>query len=147
MNFEQKFNPGRSMQNTAIVRHACNLACRSHFHPLVNAVSRLLLAHLGLVIVHRVHWHPICSSIFCCKYPSCWHVCRHHRYIFEAAEKKAPGEKEKSKRVIARLQELGPRFTLKLLSLQKGTFDSKGGEYEWVHNHKTMDTSRRRFFL
>ena len=73
--------------------------------------------------------------------------CRHHRYIFEAAERRGPGEKEKSKRVIARLQELGPRFTLKLLSLQKGTFDSKGGEYEWVHNHKTMDTSRRRFFL
>ena len=30
------------------------------------------------------------------------------------------------------LQELGPRFTLKLRSLQKGTFDSKFGEYEWV---------------
>lgn len=73
--------------------------------------------------------------------------CRHHRYIFEAAERRGPGEKEKSRRVIARLQELGPRFTLKLLSLQKGTFDSKGGEYEWVHNHKSMDTSRRRFFL
>lgn len=72
---------------------------------------------------------------------------RHHRYIFEAAERRGPGEKEKSRRVIARLQELGPRFTLKLLSLQKGTFDSKGGEYEWVHNHKAMDTSRRRFFL
>ncbi len=32
----------------------------------------------------------------------------------------------------AALQELGPRFTLKLRSLQKGTFDSKYGEYEWV---------------
>lgn len=31
------------------------------------------------------------------------------------------------------IQELGPRFTLKLRSLQKGTFDSKFGEYEWVH--------------
>ena len=31
------------------------------------------------------------------------------------------------------LKELGPRFTLKLRSLQKGTFDSKYGEYEWVH--------------
>lgn len=72
---------------------------------------------------------------------------RHHRYIFEATEKRDSGQKEKSNRVIARLQELGPRFTLKLLSLQRGTFDSKGGEYEWVHNHKSMDTSRRRFFL
>ena len=32
-----------------------------------------------------------------------------------------------------KLQECGPRFTLKLISLQHGTFDTKGGEYEWVH--------------
>lgn len=31
------------------------------------------------------------------------------------------------------MQECGPRFTLKLRSLQHGTFDTKGGEYEWVH--------------
>ena len=31
------------------------------------------------------------------------------------------------------LKELGPRFTLKLRSLQKGTFDSKFGQYEWLH--------------
>jgi hypothetical protein len=30
------------------------------------------------------------------------------------------------------LQELGPRFTLRPRSLQKGTFDSKSGEYYWV---------------
>ncbi|KAK9812650.1 hypothetical protein WJX72_001266 [[Myrmecia] bisecta] len=71
---------------------------------------------------------------------------RHHRYIFEEKQKREPGEKEKRAAVIARLQELGPRFTLKLLSLQHGTFDTKGGEYEWVHK-TTMDTSRRRFFL
>ena len=65
---------------------------------------------------------------------------RHHRYIFE--EKERRGQKS----MVARLQELGPRFTLKLRSLQKGTFDSKGGEYEWLHKHE-MDTSRRRFFL
>ncbi len=51
-----------------------------------------------------------------------------------------------SPRLSAPLQELGPRFTLKLEALQKGTFDSKGGEFEWVHK-KEMDTSRRRFFL
>lgn len=34
---------------------------------------------------------------------------------------------------ILNTQECGPRFTLKLLSLQHGTFDTKGGEYEWVH--------------
>lgn len=58
---------------------------------------------------------------------------RHHRYVFDSREK-------------ARLQELGPRFTLKLQSLQKGTFDTKFGEYIWKHK-VDMDTSRRRFFL
>lgn len=75
---------------------------------------------------------------------------------------------------ISILQECGPRFTLKLISLQHGTFDTKGGEYEWVHKviflfplshslgeksslltfcfsspqwQPEMDTSRRRFFL
>eukprot|EP00268_Persea_americana_P041252 TRINITY_DN4106_c0_g1_i2.p1 TRINITY_DN4106_c0_g1~~TRINITY_DN4106_c0_g1_i2.p1 ORF type:complete len:134 (+),score=14.42 TRINITY_DN4106_c0_g1_i2:292-693(+) len=85
---------------------------------------------------------------------------RHHRYIFEGKESKKPdpknklaksvknskGEKVSQENVIARLQECGPRFTLKLISLQHGTFDTKGGEYEWVHK-PDMDTSRRRFFL
>lgn len=79
---------------------------------------------------------------------------RHHRYIFETKEskqKESKGEKSKDEknpqeRTIARLQECGPRFTLKLISLQHGTFDTKGGEYEWVHKPE-MDTSRRRFFL
>lgn len=78
---------------------------------------------------------------------------RHHRYIFETKEikgdKKAPTDKSTNtskNRVIARLQECGPRFTLKLVTLQHGIFDTKGGEYEWVHK-ADMDTSRRRFFL
>ncbi|KAH7578138.1 hypothetical protein JRO89_XS01G0345100 [Xanthoceras sorbifolium] len=82
---------------------------------------------------------------------------RHHRYIFETKESKgsdskgkkvkdAKGEKIAQEKVIARLQECGPRFTLKLISLQHGTFDTKGGEFEWVHKPE-MDTSRRRFFL
>lgn len=81
---------------------------------------------------------------------------RHHRYIFETKETKqteSKGKKTKDakddvsqQKTIARLQECGPRFTLKLISLQHGTFDSKGGEYEWVHKPE-MDTSRRRFFL
>lgn len=82
---------------------------------------------------------------------------RHHRYIFESKESKesnSEGNKVKAaklqkapqEKVVARLQECGPRFTLKLISLQHGTFDTKGGEYEWVHKPE-MDTSRRRFFL
>lgn len=58
---------------------------------------------------------------------------RHHRYIYENEKK-------------ARLQEIGPRFTLKLRSIQHGTFDSEHGEYEWVYK-KENETSRRRFFL
>lgn len=73
---------------------------------------------------------------------------RHHRYIFEEKEKREKGKKEKRKTVIARLQELGPRFTLKLLSLQKGTFDTKYGEYEWIRkSDQDTRTSRRKFNL
>ncbi|XP_057501735.1 uncharacterized protein LOC130785565 [Actinidia eriantha] len=79
---------------------------------------------------------------------------RHHRYIFESKETKQIDSKVKDtkdkngfqEKTIARLQECGPRFTLKLISLQHGTFDTKSGEYEWVHKPE-MDTSRRRFFL
>ncbi|KAI9206046.1 anticodon-binding protein [Polychytrium aggregatum] len=58
---------------------------------------------------------------------------RRHRYIFRDGKR-------------CDLQEIGPRFTLKLKSLQKGTFDTKGGEYEWIFKPE-METSRRRFFL
>eukprot|EP01122_Echinamoeba_exundans_P013226 TRINITY_DN5734_c0_g1_i1.p1 TRINITY_DN5734_c0_g1~~TRINITY_DN5734_c0_g1_i1.p1 ORF type:complete len:381 (+),score=96.45 TRINITY_DN5734_c0_g1_i1:28-1143(+) len=58
---------------------------------------------------------------------------RHHRYIFDDNK-------------TARLQELGPRFTMKLQSLQRGTFDSQFGEYIWLPK-KEHKPSRRRFFL
>ena len=48
---------------------------------------------------------------------------RHHRYIFE----EKVDAKGKKRRVAARLQELGPRFTLRLKSLQVGTFDTQHG--------------------
>ena len=102
---------------------------------------------------------------------------RHHRYIFEESkeayvekkeenkdteagtndnddnddneETKSQSSKKKSekKKTKARLQELGPRFTLKLRWIQEGTFDTQFGEYEWFHKRKEMDTSRRRFHL
>ncbi|XP_042271931.1 ribosome production factor 1 [Thunnus albacares] len=59
---------------------------------------------------------------------------RFHRYIFKNEKKVG-------------IQELGPRFTLKLRSLQKGTFDSKFGEYEWVLKRHEMDACRRKFQL
>lgn len=45
------------------------------------------------------------------------------------------------------LQELGPRFTLKMRWLQEGTFDTQFGEYEWIHKRKDMDKTRRTFHL
>merc|ERR1711971_319872 len=84
---------------------------------------------------------------------------RHHRYIFKEKkhndhEKKLCSEMEKQEksvalkdRVQARLQELGPRFTLKLRWIQSGSFDTQFGEYEWLHKRKEMDTTRRRFHL
>jgi len=60
---------------------------------------------------------------------------RHHRYEF-----KKNGEK-------AALLDLGPRFTLRLKSLQQGTFDRTDGEYIWILKRHEMETSRRRFFL
>ncbi|XP_051197775.1 uncharacterized protein [Lolium perenne] len=79
---------------------------------------------------------------------------RHHRYVFEEKEKKVvtkdkkgkASETKTEKHVNCRLQECGPRFILKLITLQHGTFDTKSGEYEWVHK-PDLDTSRRRFFL
>lgn len=62
---------------------------------------------------------------------------RHHRYEFSNDGKRA------------KLKELGPRFTLKLRSIQQGTFDSKFGDFEWIITGKRhqMETSRRKFFL
>ncbi|XP_054160437.1 ribosome production factor 1-like [Oppia nitens] len=59
---------------------------------------------------------------------------RHHRYEFKNNSRAA-------------IQEIGPRFTLKLRSLQKGTFDSKFGEYEWALKRHDSGVNRRRFAL
>lgn len=60
---------------------------------------------------------------------------RFHRYVFNA------------KRDNARLQELGPRFTLKLRGLQKGIYqDPRVADHEFKWVTKT-DVNRRRFFL
>lgn len=55
---------------------------------------------------------------------------RHHRYEFISGGK-------------VRLRELGPRFTLKLRSLQDGTFDSKTGDYRWIITDKRHDMETR----
>lgn len=99
---------------------------------------------------------------------------RHHRYIFkeskediveekpvtentkeedasddedEETRNQSTKKKKPKKKTMARLQELGPRFTLKLRWIQEGVFDTQFGEYEWIHKRKEMDTSRRKFHL
>lgn len=59
---------------------------------------------------------------------------RHHRFIFADEFSKV------------NLQEIGPRFCLRLLSIQKGTFDHQFGEYEWCYKNK-MGVRRRKFNL
>jgi len=70
---------------------------------------------------------------------------RHHRYVFE--EGKEVNKETNKPKTKARLQELGPRFTLKMRWLQEGTFDTQFGEYEWFHKRKEMDVTRRKFHL
>ena len=59
---------------------------------------------------------------------------RYHRYIFN----------EEFDDV--NLQEIGPRFVMRLLSIQKGLFDPDTGEYEWNYKDK-MGVKRRKFYL
>lgn len=48
----------------------------------------------------------------------------------------------------ARLQELGPRFTLKLKWLQEGVLDTEFGEYEWIMGKKNqMKKEKKKFYL
>mmetsp|Transcript_6975 Transcript_6975/g.11234 ORF Transcript_6975/g.11234 Transcript_6975/m.11234 type:complete len:337 (-) Transcript_6975:91-1101(-) len=59
---------------------------------------------------------------------------RHYRYNF-----KDNGEK-------CKLQEIGPRFTLKCRYVQHGTFDAKAGEYEYIWRPDSQ-VSRKKFFV
>lgn len=45
------------------------------------------------------------------------------------------------------LRECGPQMTMKLMSLQTGTFDPQNGEYEWVLKRHEMQKSRKRFYV
>ncbi|OMJ14706.1 Ribosome production factor 1 [Smittium culicis] len=58
---------------------------------------------------------------------------RRHRYEFINGKK-------------VNLQEIGPRFTLRLIWIMKGLYNLKNGEYIWVHKPE-MESSRRKFYL
>ena len=69
---------------------------------------------------------------------------RRHRYIFQGVsggEQSAMASSSPS----VRMQELGPRFTLKLMALQRGTFDRTNGEYIWIRSNAKMNT-RKQFY-
>lgn len=76
----------------------------------------------------------------------CQTVCTFHNqrdYIFFRYHHYDIDEKEGE----VSLQECGPQFTLKLMSLQTGTFDPQYGEYEWILKRHEMQKSRKRFYL
>jgi hypothetical protein len=120
-------------------------------HCILNHSQPIILAHLSRAAcqLQPTCYPPDALVAPTAPTPTLPHSLPSCRYIFEEKNKKGPGSKKEApqKVVQARLQELGPRFTLKLQSLQKGTFDSKHGEFEWVHKRKEMDTSRRKFHL
>jgi ribosome production factor 1 len=58
---------------------------------------------------------------------------RVHRYIFDSM-------------TAVRIQEMGPRFTLRLISLQSGTFDTQFGEYEWFRK-KIHDDDKLEWYM
>merc|ERR1712224_378686 len=63
---------------------------------------------------------------------------RHHRYVFEKRKEKVMASEgagdapvKYQTKIQTRLQELGPSFTLKLLSIQRGVLNWKHGDFEW----------------
>ncbi|KAA0191013.1 Ribosome production factor [Fasciolopsis buskii] len=69
---------------------------------------------------------------------------RHFRYQHRVTGSDDPHEPGKER--IA-MNEVGPRFTLKLRSIQLGTFDTQYGDYEWVRKRSEVGRSRRTFVL
>ncbi len=72
---------------------------------------------------------------------------RHHRYIFAPKRGEVGQQSKKEQHVGANLQELGPRFTLRLKWLQEGTFNTQFGEFEWILKRKEMEPTRKTFNL
>ncbi|KAL3309185.1 Ribosome production factor 1 [Cichlidogyrus casuarinus] len=69
--------------------------------------------------------------------------CRHYRYIHRDGD----GPVKQNDRGAVLTDEVGPRFTLKLKSIQRDTFDTKFGQFEWLRKRQDMNTSRRSFVL
>ncbi|KAK4474905.1 hypothetical protein MN116_000748 [Schistosoma mekongi] len=74
---------------------------------------------------------------------------RHYRYIHRNTVSDVDGDENetKSRNEHIVMNEVGPKFTLKLRSIQLGTFDSQFGNYEWVRKQTEIGRSRRTFVL
>ncbi|GAA33543.2 ribosome production factor 1 [Clonorchis sinensis] len=70
---------------------------------------------------------------------------RHFRYQQRTAHANEKN-KEPGKSYVA-MNEVGPRFTLKLRSIQQGTFDTQFGDYEWVRKRSEVGRNRRTFVM
>lgn len=78
---------------------------------------------------------------------------RHYRYIFRKKKTSSSSSssnisEEKPEQAIdsAGLHEIGPRFTLKLMWIQEGTFNTKKGIYEYLWR-PDLQVNRKVFFL
>ncbi|KAK9173778.1 Brix domain protein [Cryptosporidium meleagridis] len=74
---------------------------------------------------------------------------RHYRYIFRKKRTSSTQNvEEQQDQAInsAGLQEIGPRFTLKLMWIQEGTFNTKKGVYEYLWR-PDLQVNRKVFFL
>ncbi|KAH8582825.1 IMP4-like U4 small nucleolar ribonucleoprotein [Cryptosporidium sp. chipmunk genotype I] len=74
---------------------------------------------------------------------------RHYRYIFRkkrTISTQCAEEKQDQAINSAGLQEIGPRFTLKLMWIQEGTFNTKKGIYEYLWR-PDLQVNRKVFFL
>ena len=71
---------------------------------------------------------------------------RRHRYIIkETSEEQQQHRPDKLQNVD--LQEIGPRFTLKLQALQKGLYDKRHGSFEFQQSTHQEHEDKRKFHL
>ena len=104
-------------------------ALRDNFPELVmNNFRTRLGRRIGRSLRSLFHTKPMCHN----RQVATFHnqrdylFFRHHRYVFEKRKEKVKasesetGEPKTQTKIQTRLQELGPRFTLKLLHIQKG---------------------------
>lgn len=126
-------------------------ALRDNFPELVmNNFRTRLGRRIGRSLRSLFHTKPMCHN----RQVATFHnqrdylFFRHHRYVFEKRKEKVKasesetGEPKTQTKIQTRLQELGPRFTLKLLHIQKGILNWRHGEFEWCSTQDNKDSEK-----